>query len=64
MAREPDDPDFEKMRELQAETEEFQLIGDTFYFYAPNGIGRSKLAEKMERLLGVPITGRELAFFD
>ena len=60
MTREPDVPDFGKMRELQAETEEFQLVGDTFYFYAPNGIGRSKLAEKMERLLGVPITGRNL----
>lgn len=60
LGREPDEPNFDKMRELQAETEEFQLVGDTFYFYAPKGIGRSKLAEKLERLLGVPVTARNL----
>ncbi len=60
LEREPDAPNFDKMKELQADTEEFQLEGDTFYFYAPKGIGRSKLAEKLERLLGVPVTARNL----
>ncbi|UTW58579.1 DUF1697 domain-containing protein [Kordiimonas sp. SCSIO 12603] len=60
LEREPDAPNFDNMKELQADTEEFQLKGDTFYFYAPKGIGRSKLAEKLERLLGVPVTARNL----
>ena len=29
-----------------------------FYLHTPKGIGRSKLAAKAEKLIGVPITGR------
>jgi uncharacterized protein (DUF1697 family) len=29
-----------------------------FYLYAPDGIGISKLAANVERLLGVPMTDR------
>ncbi len=43
---------------LKRATEEFQLLGKRFYFHAPDGIGRSKLAANVERHLGVPATSR------
>lgn len=39
-------------------TEKYALTNDVFYLYAPEGIGRSKLAASLERLLGVAATGR------
>ena len=53
-------PDFEKLDALKATTEEYELKDKTFYLYAPDGIGRSKLAAKVEACLGVPATGRNL----
>lgn len=54
----PPKPDLAGMEKLRAETERFELIADVCYLHAPEGIGRSKLALNMERLLGVPMTGR------
>jgi len=48
----------EKLLAIKSESEEFKLIGNIFYFYAPDGIGRSKLAAKAEQYLGVPGTAR------
>jgi uncharacterized protein (DUF1697 family) len=48
------------IEDLRAETEQFTLTDDAFFLYAPDGIGRSKLVAKLEKLLGVPITGRNL----
>ena len=50
--------DLEGMEALKSPTEHFQLTGRVFYLHAPDGIGRSKLAAKVEPLLGVPATGR------
>jgi uncharacterized protein (DUF1697 family) len=36
----------------------FSLAGRVFYLHAPDGIGRSKLAERVERCLGMPATAR------
>ena len=52
--------DDERMDMYKSDTEEYQLIGNVFYLYAPDGIGRSKLATKIESCLGVPGTGRNL----
>ncbi len=49
---------FEKMNELKEPTEQFTLKGKVFYFYAPDGFGTSKLAARIERLLGVDATAR------
>jgi uncharacterized protein (DUF1697 family) len=38
--------------------EAFALTGKAFYLRAPDGIGRSRLAQRVERLLGVDATGR------
>ena len=54
----PPKPDLAGIEKIRAVTERFKLKGDVFYLYAPDGIGRSKLALGMERLLGVPMTGR------
>jgi uncharacterized protein (DUF1697 family) len=54
----PKHPDIEKLEILKLNSEEFKLQKDVFYLYAPNGIGRSKLAANIERCLGVPATGR------
>jgi uncharacterized protein (DUF1697 family) len=35
------------MRALATPTEDFAMVGDVFYLFAPDGIGRSKLAEKL-----------------
>lgn len=42
----------------RAESESFQLTSQAFYLWAPDGIGRSKLASGVEKVLGVPVTGR------
>ncbi len=45
---------------LKVASEEVAVVGQTVWLYAPEGIGRSKLAAKMERLLGVEATARNL----
>lgn len=54
----PEEPKLGKLESLKAESERYRLIGKTFYLWAPNGIGRSKLAASAEKLLGVPMTDR------
>ncbi len=54
----PESPDLEKINELKSATEEYKLVDNKFYLYAPDGIGRSKLAAKVEQCLGVDVTAR------
>jgi uncharacterized protein (DUF1697 family) len=56
--RVPPNPDLEAIDRLRAKRERFYLDGSVVYLYAPDGIGRSKLAEKLEKFLGVSMTGR------
>lgn len=56
----PANPDLEAIEALRAATEDFRLVDAVAYLHAPDGIGRSKLAAKLERLLGEPGTGRNL----
>jgi uncharacterized protein (DUF1697 family) len=48
------------LRALAAESEDFALIGDIFYLFAPDGIGRSKLVEKMGPYFPKRMTARNL----
>ena len=50
----------EKLAGLKSESEKYVIKGKVAYLYAPDGIGRSKLAANMEKCLGVPATGRNL----
>jgi uncharacterized protein (DUF1697 family) len=58
LADTPNDPDFEALNRLKAENESFRLIGRVFYLHAPDGVGRSKLAARAEKLIGVEATAR------
>ena len=57
----PKSPDLKALEGLRASSEQYCLIENVFYLYAPEGIGRSKLAANTERFLGVPITDRNWA---
>jgi uncharacterized protein (DUF1697 family) len=50
----------ENLDKYRAESEEYEIMGNVFYLYAPNGIGRSKLVANIESCLGVSATGRNL----
>lgn len=54
----PPHPDLEALEKLKITTEDFLLKGSVLYLYAPEGIGRSKLAKNVERFLSVPVTAR------
>ncbi len=54
----PAHADFEKMDEIKIASEAYKLHDKVFYFCAPDGFGRSKLAANAEKLLGVPATAR------
>lgn len=57
----PLSPDLAGLEGVRSGGEAFVLDGDALYLHAPEGIGRSKLAVKAERLLGVPATARNWA---
>ena len=54
----PKKPDLQSLDSLRTKTENFALKEKTFYLHTPEGIGRSKLAARAERLLGVQGTAR------
>ena len=58
LASAPEKPDLKTLEALRSGTERFRLIDKVFYLHAPEGVGRSKLAAKVERVLGVPMTDR------
>ena len=51
-------PNIDGLEALKLESEKFTLTDTVFYLYAPDGIGRSKLAASVEKLLGVAATAR------
>ncbi|MHC4260368.1 MAG: DUF1697 domain-containing protein, partial [Planctomycetota bacterium] len=54
----PEQPDLEALEAVRKKSERFALRGEAFYFHAPEGFYRSKLAGRIERSLGVAVTGR------
>ncbi len=54
----PRNPDLEMLDSLKKASEQFKLIDNVFYLYAPDGVGRSKLAARVEKALGVAATAR------
>jgi uncharacterized protein (DUF1697 family) len=58
LAYTPKRVDFEKIESLKKESEKFHLSACVFYLNAPEGVGRSKLAASIEKILGVPMTDR------
>ena len=58
LASVPQNPDLPMLNNLRKDSEQFKLIDKVFYLHAPDGIGRSKLAERVEKALGVAATAR------
>lgn len=57
----PQNVDYELLETFKSPTEAYQLIDNVFYLHAPDGVGRSKLAERIGRAFkGVTMTGRNL----
>ncbi|HYO44899.1 MAG TPA: DUF1697 domain-containing protein [Candidatus Limnocylindrales bacterium] len=54
----PAAPDLAGLEAVRAPRERFAIDNAVFYLHAPDGLGRSKLAERAERLLGVAATAR------
>jgi len=54
----PPNPDREAIDAVRTGREEYVLDGNVLYLRTPDGFGESKLAQKVERLLGVPATAR------
>jgi uncharacterized protein (DUF1697 family) len=54
----PEQPDLAALEALRSVRERFLLDGSVFYLHAPDGIGRSKLATRVEKALGVSGTTR------
>ena len=54
----PQAPKLDVMNELKTKSEQFAFKGKVFYFYTPDGFGISKLATRVDRLLGVETTAR------
>lgn len=52
--------DTARMDELKADNEAWHLTDDCFYFYGPDGVGRSKLIEKLGQCLKADMTARNL----
>jgi uncharacterized protein (DUF1697 family) len=54
----PESPDLDALEGIKGDRERFVLGDGVFYLHAPDGIGRSKLAANIEKLLGVLVTAR------
>lgn len=54
----PVQPNLEMLESVKKDSEQFRLIDKVFYLYAPEGVGRSKLTMKVEKVLGVSVTAR------
>jgi uncharacterized protein (DUF1697 family) len=58
LAAPPSHPDLAALERVKAASESFALCGTCCYLHTPEGLARSKLAERAERLLGVAGTAR------
>ncbi len=58
LAEKPKFVNQEALNDIKLESESYRLDENLFYLHAPDGIGRSRLAAKAEKLLGVDATAR------
>lgn len=57
----PTSVNYEHLESLKDDSEQFSLIGDVLYLYAPKGIGRSVLVQKMGKAFpGIGMTARNM----
>ena len=58
LAEVPQHPDLKAMEAIKTDSERYKLVGKVLYLHAPEGFGRSRLATRAEKLLGVAASGR------
>ena len=58
LAGEPDPARVAALRTLGAGADRIEIVGGVAYLHTPQGFGRSKLAERFDRGIGVPNTAR------
>jgi uncharacterized protein (DUF1697 family) len=58
LSESPAKPNLDGCRTLQTKTERFALTKAVFYIHTPDGFGTSKLAGRVEQMLGVKATAR------
>lgn len=58
LSKTPSAPDLDALENLRSDSERFELLDGAFFLWAPDGIGRSRLAARIDRCLGVATTGR------
>jgi uncharacterized protein (DUF1697 family) len=58
LAAEPENVNIEKLTSLKTESEHYCLTPKVFYLYAPDGVGKSRLAAAAEKIIGVDVTDR------
>jgi uncharacterized protein (DUF1697 family) len=58
LAEPPKRPNVEALNSIKTPNEAFALTKSVFYLHTPDGIGKSKLAVSVEKLLGVTATAR------
>lgn len=58
LERAPTAAEIEPVAERCTGPERFEVIGDVLYLHAPDGLGKSKFAEVLPRVLKVPATAR------
>ncbi len=56
----PKSVDRDLLDSLKADTEAYEITDEWMYLYAPEGIGRSKMAEKIGRAVKADMTARNL----
>jgi uncharacterized protein (DUF1697 family) len=54
----PQHPDLKSLEAIKTDSEHYKLAGKVFYLYTPEGLGLSKLAARVEKLLGVAASAR------
>ncbi len=60
LAEKPPAPDLQGMDAIKIDSEAYVLMNKVLYLHTPDGFGRSKLAQRVEKLLGVDATARNL----
>jgi uncharacterized protein (DUF1697 family) len=58
LARVPENPNLAALDRIRKENERFELVNNVFYLHAPDGIGRSKLAQNVGKDWDVAVTAR------
>jgi uncharacterized protein (DUF1697 family) len=58
LAAAPKNPDLTGLEDIAGKRERFAIRGRVFYLHAPDGVGKSRLAARAEKALGVAATAR------